>query len=284
MVDIYDHGLLFVCVCVFGHKQNKNQKTDPWKGTFSSFGSEWALKSLWLLCDSYWVGHFRSHYSGKHHFEEGIVFMFMWDVWNFQGLRTVSVSHLVSGEAEIQAQISLMIHFSGACGLVKTWLHWVLMADRFWAGWRGDGVTTLGSIMKLKALDWLVISYHTSPGHNFQQGIWVPGWSRAGKNFCNLLAEHELAALLFGNCLGPLMFPKERVQVQNWMNMKVQMKGKWIKLMGPFFGSYLELAPYSFSPSQTTILCSINFAHYWDLMGRGWGAYWIRCSSSVLLK
>lgn len=90
------------------------------------------------------------------------------------------------------------------------------------------------TIMKRKALNWLVISYHTSPGHNFQQGFWVPGWSRAGRNFCNLLAEHELAALLFGNCLELLMFPKERVRVQNWVNMKVQIGGKRDQANGTF--------------------------------------------------
>lgn len=44
-------------------------------------------------------------------------------LWNLQSLRTVSVSHLISGEAKIQAQISLMIHFSGACGLADTGGH-----------------------------------------------------------------------------------------------------------------------------------------------------------------
>lgn len=65
-----------------------------------------------------------------------------WGIWDLERSRFVSVSHLVSGEAKIQTQISVMINSSGACWLQKIGNHlgpsgfwWVTDSEQDGDGW-----------------------------------------------------------------------------------------------------------------------------------------------------
>ena len=99
----------------------------------------------------------------------------------------------------------------------------------------------------------------------------------------NLLAGHRSAVLLFGNCLGPLLLPEGMVQVQNWVNMKVQIGGKMDgangELPSDHFLSWL-LTPF-LCPNKPSHAQQAAHGYWGNSVGTGWGVNGARCVSSV---
>lgn len=123
---------------------SKTHKRNPWKGIISSVSTERALseRKCVVMRERYWVRRFRWCFSGWRHFKKVWFSFHRWGIWDLKRSRIVSASHLVSGEAKIQTQISLMINSSGACGLQKIGNHlgprgfwWVTDSEQDGDGW-----------------------------------------------------------------------------------------------------------------------------------------------------